>query len=97
VVEEARLEQPEAGLTPVNDGCEWDVSPANQEDFLVLADDCLLLMEGEERPLKAWDFVRRLAAAPCPAHARSRSRAAAGSGELGLLRPTDARCGRLSG
>ena len=29
----------------------------NQEDFLVLAGDCLLLVEGEERPLRAWDFV----------------------------------------
>ena len=28
-----------------------------QEDFLVLAGQCLLLVEGEERPLKAWDFV----------------------------------------
>jgi uncharacterized cupin superfamily protein len=33
----------------------------NQEDFLVLAGDCLLLVEGEERPLRAWDFVH------CPA------------------------------
>jgi uncharacterized cupin superfamily protein len=30
---------------------------ANQEDFLVLAGECLLLIEGEERPLRAWDFV----------------------------------------
>jgi uncharacterized cupin superfamily protein len=29
----------------------------NQEDFLVLSGECLLLIEGEERPLKAWDFV----------------------------------------
>jgi len=28
-----------------------------QEDFLVLAGECLLLVEGEERPLKQWDFV----------------------------------------
>ncbi len=35
---------------------------ANQEDFLVLAGECLLLIEGEERPLKAWDFVH------CPPH-----------------------------
>jgi uncharacterized cupin superfamily protein len=34
---------------------------ANQEDFLVLAGECLLLVEGEERPLEAWDFVH------CPA------------------------------
>ena len=30
---------------------------ANQEDFLVLAGECLLLVEGEERALRAWDFV----------------------------------------
>jgi uncharacterized cupin superfamily protein len=28
-----------------------------QEDFLVLAGECLLLIEGAERRLKAWDFV----------------------------------------
>jgi uncharacterized cupin superfamily protein len=28
-----------------------------QEDFLVLHGECLLLVEGEERPLRAWDFV----------------------------------------
>ena len=32
-----------------------------QEDFLVLSGECLLLVEGEERLLKAWDFVH------CPA------------------------------
>jgi uncharacterized cupin superfamily protein len=103
VVEEARLEQLEAGLTPISDG--WFVvnvrdgawvrsdafgdagilegeeearfadvgftlhvlrpgkpngmyhSETNQEDFLVLAGECLLLVEGEERRLGAWDFV----------------------------------------
>ena len=30
---------------------------SNQENFLVLSGECLLLVEGEERPLKAWDFV----------------------------------------
>jgi uncharacterized cupin superfamily protein len=30
---------------------------SNQEDFLVLAGECLLLIEGEERQLRAWDFV----------------------------------------
>jgi uncharacterized cupin superfamily protein len=34
-----------------------------QEDFLVLSGECLLLIEGEERPLRAWDFVH------CPAWA----------------------------
>lgn len=28
----------------------------HQEGFLVLAGECLLVVEGEERPLKAWDF-----------------------------------------
>ena len=28
-----------------------------QEDFLVLAGECLLLVEGQERTLGAWDFV----------------------------------------
>src|SRR6266496_4919397 len=32
-------------------------SEASQEDFLVLVGECALLVEGEERPLKAWDFV----------------------------------------
>jgi len=30
---------------------------SDQEDFLVLAGECLLLIEEAERPLKAWDFV----------------------------------------
>jgi uncharacterized cupin superfamily protein len=30
---------------------------SNQEDFLVLQGECLLLVEGEERRLQAWDFV----------------------------------------
>jgi uncharacterized cupin superfamily protein len=37
---------------------------ADQEDFLVVAGEALLLVEGEERPLRAWDFVH------CPAGAR---------------------------
>jgi uncharacterized cupin superfamily protein len=28
-----------------------------QEDFLVVSGECVLLIEGEERRLKAWDFV----------------------------------------
>lgn len=35
-----------------------------QEDFLVLSGSGTLLIEGEERPLKAWDFVH------CPAWTR---------------------------
>jgi len=30
---------------------------SNQENFLVLAGECLLLIEDEERLLRAWDFV----------------------------------------
>jgi len=30
---------------------------SNQENFLVLAGECLLLIEGEARQLQAWDFV----------------------------------------
>ena len=105
MVEEARLEQLDAGLTPVTNG--WFVvnvrdgawmtndaigdafviegedasfpdvgftlavlqpgqatryhREANQEDFLLLAGECILLIEEEERPLRAWDFVH------CPA------------------------------
>ena len=33
----------------------------DQEDFLVLSGECLLVIEGEERRLRAWDFVH------CPA------------------------------
>ncbi len=29
---------------------------SSQEDFLVLAGECLLLVEGQERRLRAWDF-----------------------------------------
>jgi uncharacterized cupin superfamily protein len=28
-----------------------------QEDFLVLAGECVLLVNGQERPLRTWDFV----------------------------------------
>jgi uncharacterized cupin superfamily protein len=34
---------------------------SRQEDFLVLSGECLLVIEGEERTLRAWDFVH------CPA------------------------------
>jgi uncharacterized cupin superfamily protein len=106
MVEEARLEQQDAGLTPVSDGwfvvsipdAAWVTNDAfgaacvfegdavqfpdvgftlqvlqpgqpnglyhregNQEGFLVLAGECLLLIEGQERRLRPWDFVH------CPA------------------------------
>ncbi len=37
---------------------------ANQEDFLVLAGEALLIVEGEERLLRQWDFVH------CPARTK---------------------------
>ena len=30
---------------------------SGQEDFLVVSGECLLVIEGEERPLQAWNFV----------------------------------------
>jgi uncharacterized cupin superfamily protein len=36
---------------------------ADQEDFLMIAGEGVLIVEGEERPLKQWDFVH------CPAKA----------------------------
>jgi len=43
-------------LRPGEPNCMYHGENA-QEDFLVLAGECLLLVEGEERPLKQWDFV----------------------------------------
>lgn len=43
-------------LEPGQPSCMYHRENA-QEDFLVLFGECLLLVEGEERPLKAWDFV----------------------------------------
>jgi uncharacterized cupin superfamily protein len=36
-------------------------SESVQEDFLVLSGECLAIIDGEERPLRAWDLVH------CPA------------------------------
>jgi uncharacterized cupin superfamily protein len=33
----------------------------DQEDFLVLAGECIAIVEGEERPMRTWDFLH------CPA------------------------------
>jgi uncharacterized cupin superfamily protein len=35
----------------------YHAEPRAQEDFLVVAGECLLLAEGEERPLREWDLV----------------------------------------
>ena len=37
---------------------------ADQEDFLVVAGEAVLIVEGEERPLRQWDFVH------CPPNAK---------------------------
>jgi uncharacterized cupin superfamily protein len=47
-------------LQPGEPNCMYH-GEAGQEDFLVLSGECILLVEGEERPLRAWDFVH------CPA------------------------------
>jgi uncharacterized cupin superfamily protein len=43
-------------LQPGQPNCMYHGEGA-QEDFLVLSGECLLLVEGEERRLRAWDFV----------------------------------------
>ena len=62
---EGKLEFPEYGM---NIHVLWPGQPNGlyhresvQEDFLVVSGECLVLIEGEERRLKAWDFVH------CPA------------------------------
>lgn len=47
-------------LAPGQPACKYH-GEDNQEDFLVLSGECLLLIEGTERTLRAWDFVH------CPA------------------------------
>ena len=43
-------------LEPGQPNCMYHGENA-QEDFLVLSGECLLLVNGEERPLEQWDFV----------------------------------------
>jgi uncharacterized cupin superfamily protein len=43
-------------LEPGKPNCMYHAEDV-QEDFLVLEGECLLLVEGQERRLKAWDFV----------------------------------------
>ena len=59
----AVFEQLGVGLTVLEPGepmamYHWET---DQEDFLVLSGEALLIVEGEERPLRQWDFVH------CPA------------------------------
>jgi uncharacterized cupin superfamily protein len=61
VFEGGTVDFPELGFTiavlePGQSGGRYH-RESNQEDFLVLAGECVLLIEGEERRLMAWDFV----------------------------------------
>ncbi len=47
-------------MEPGRPNCRYHSEPV-QEDFLVLFGECLVILEGEERPLRQWDFVH------CPA------------------------------
>ena len=51
---------------------------ADQEDFLVLSGEAVLIVEGEERPLRAWDFVH------CPPNV-SHTIVGAGSGPATIV------------
>jgi uncharacterized cupin superfamily protein len=57
---EGELRHPQIGF---NIGVLWPGQPAcmyhrepNQEDFLIVSGECVLLVEGEERQMKAWDL-----------------------------------------
>jgi len=61
IFEGGAVEFPELGFTiavlePGQSGGRYH-RESNQEDFLVLSGECVLLIEGEERRLRAWDFV----------------------------------------
>jgi uncharacterized cupin superfamily protein len=49
-------------MQPGQPNCRYHSEPV-QEDFLVLHGECLVILEGEERRLRQWDFVH------CPAGA----------------------------
>jgi uncharacterized cupin superfamily protein len=50
-----------AVLRPGEPSAMYHREDADQEDFLVLQGECIAIVEGEERLLRAWDFVH------CPA------------------------------
>jgi uncharacterized cupin superfamily protein len=47
-------------LAPGQPNCRYHSEPV-QEDFLVLHGECIAIVDGEERPLRRWDFLH------CPA------------------------------
>lgn len=53
----------------------WEI---DQEDFLVLAGEAVLVIEGEERPLRQWDFVH------CPSETKHTIVGAGGDGAVVL-------------
>ena len=57
--ENARFEQLGINLNVLEPGQPLSMYhyEVDQEDFLVLAGEALLIVEGEERPLRQWDFV----------------------------------------
>jgi uncharacterized cupin superfamily protein len=64
-LEPADAQWPDTGvnvqvLQPGQPNCRYHSEPV-QEDFLVLQGECLVIIDGEERPLRQWDFVH------CPA------------------------------
>jgi uncharacterized cupin superfamily protein len=50
-------------LRPGQPGCKYHAESV-QEDFLVLAGECLALIDGEERTLRQWDFFHCAAGTP---------------------------------
>jgi uncharacterized cupin superfamily protein len=57
--EDARFEQVGINISVLQPGQPMALyhGEEDQEDFLVLSGTAVLVVEGEERPLKAWDFV----------------------------------------
>jgi uncharacterized cupin superfamily protein len=47
-------------LQPGQPNCKYHSEPV-QEDFLVLHGECIAIVDGEERPMRQWDFLH------CPA------------------------------
>ena len=59
------LQWPDTGVNiqtmqPGQPNCRYHSEPV-QEDFLVLHGECVVILNGEERPLRQWDFLH------CPA------------------------------
>ena len=50
-------------MAPGQPNCRYHSEPV-QEDFLVLFGECILIVDDEERPLRAWDFVHLPADVP---------------------------------